>query len=301
MSVKSKHYDVDLPSSSDWADIEGISTAIDKTIDIIYEHEQKKSGNTHGVTKNDVGLGSVKNIAQAPETHLTDADAHSELFRQKSDINHASDTTAHGTGTASKYGHLKLSAATTSTSGVNSGTAATPSAVASVRDMLDRFIKNLNDSDITLARDSSGNEMYLYEDLVKDYVYASTYTDGNFANTKTYSFPDAVSFSYTKPKYLSHCVLIVWTEIYGSSASYDTYFQSYKISLKDSAGNIIAVKSYTYGELSINRGNFSFDCDELNLPSGNYTFDIEFSGNISKAQLRMDMTKRCKEKFEITY
>lgn len=49
--------------------------------------------------------------------------------------NHASTLTTYGLGTAADYGHVKLSDSTNSTSGVSSGTAATPSAVKSAYDL----------------------------------------------------------------------------------------------------------------------------------------------------------------------
>lgn len=48
--------------------------------------------------------------------------------------NHASSDTTYGTGTSSNYGHVKLSASTSSTSGENDGVAATPSAVKAAYD-----------------------------------------------------------------------------------------------------------------------------------------------------------------------
>ncbi len=53
-----------------------------------------------------------------------------------SDIpNHASSATTYGTGTDANYGHLKLSASTSSTSGTSGGIAATPSAVKAAYDL----------------------------------------------------------------------------------------------------------------------------------------------------------------------
>lgn len=48
--------------------------------------------------------------------------------------NHASTATTYGVGNANNYGHLKLSDATNSTSGVSSGVAATPAAVKTAYD-----------------------------------------------------------------------------------------------------------------------------------------------------------------------
>lgn len=49
--------------------------------------------------------------------------------------NHASSATTYGVGTASNYGHVKLSASTSSTSGESNGVAATPSAVKAAYDL----------------------------------------------------------------------------------------------------------------------------------------------------------------------
>lgn len=49
---------------------------------------------------------------------------------------HASTATTYGTGSSTNYGHVKLSASTSSTSGTSSGVAATPSAVKAVHDLL---------------------------------------------------------------------------------------------------------------------------------------------------------------------
>ena len=53
----------------------------------------------------------------------------------KAPTNHASSATTYGTGTSSNYGHLKLSASTSSTSGTSGGIAATPSAVKAAYDL----------------------------------------------------------------------------------------------------------------------------------------------------------------------
>ena len=53
----------------------------------------------------------------------------------KAPTSHASSETTYGKGTSSVYGHLKLSALTSSTSGASGGIAATPSAVKSAYDL----------------------------------------------------------------------------------------------------------------------------------------------------------------------
>lgn len=50
-------------------------------------------------------------------------------------VDHSSTATTYGTGTDANYGHVKLSASTSSTSGTSGGTAATPSAVKAAYDL----------------------------------------------------------------------------------------------------------------------------------------------------------------------
>ena len=57
------------------------------------------------------------------------------LSSGKAPTNHASSETTYGTGSADNYGHVKLSASVTDTSGITSGIAATPSAVKSAYDL----------------------------------------------------------------------------------------------------------------------------------------------------------------------
>ena len=57
------------------------------------------------------------------------------LSSGKAPTNHASSETTYGTGSGDNYGHVKLSASVTDTSGITSGTAATPSAVKSAYDL----------------------------------------------------------------------------------------------------------------------------------------------------------------------
>lgn len=54
---------------------------------------------------------------------------------------HASSETTYGIGTSSNYGHVKLSASTSSTSGASSGVAATPSAVKAAYDLANSALK----------------------------------------------------------------------------------------------------------------------------------------------------------------
>lgn len=58
-----------------------------------------------------------------------------QLVNARAVTNHASTGTGYGTGNSSNYGHLKLSDAVNSTSGVNGGAAATPAAVKAAYDL----------------------------------------------------------------------------------------------------------------------------------------------------------------------
>lgn len=87
-----------------------------------------------------------------------------EAANGKAPKNHKSTTTEYGTGDANNYGHLKLSASTTSTSGTSGGIAATPSAVKAVKDSIPIKTSQLtNDSgfvtDISGKLDKSGGTM----------------------------------------------------------------------------------------------------------------------------------------------
>lgn len=88
-----------------------------------YEHAQKKSGNPHGVTKSDVGLGNVPNVStndQAPTYTVASADAElasgeklSTAFGKiakvvKSLIAHIADTARHVSSTEKTYWNDKL-------------------------------------------------------------------------------------------------------------------------------------------------------------------------------------------------
>lgn len=59
---------------------------------------------------------------------------------------HASTNTTHGVGNATQYGHLKLSDATDSTSGVSGGVAATPAAVKVAKDAADAAQSSANNA-----------------------------------------------------------------------------------------------------------------------------------------------------------
>ena len=63
-----------------------------------------------------------------------DSDVDVSIFSSYAMKNHASTTTENGAADGTHYGHVKLSASTSSSSGVSAGVAATPSAVKSAKD-----------------------------------------------------------------------------------------------------------------------------------------------------------------------
>lgn len=65
------------------------------------------------------------------------------LQQGKAPNNHASDQTTYGVGSGTNYGHVKLSDATNSTSGVGDGVAATPAAVKAVADAIAQIQLNI--------------------------------------------------------------------------------------------------------------------------------------------------------------
>lgn len=76
--------------------------------------------------------GASSGVAATPNAVKTVHD----LADGKAPKSHASTTTTYGTGSSTNYGHVKLSASTSSTSGTSNGVAATPSAVKAVHDLL---------------------------------------------------------------------------------------------------------------------------------------------------------------------
>lgn len=85
---------------------------------------------------------AAKNVVSAINEILVDYNQHKTttdaaitgLQNSKAPVNHASEETTYGKGTSSAYGHVKLYDGVDSTSGANSGVAATPAAVKAVRD-----------------------------------------------------------------------------------------------------------------------------------------------------------------------
>lgn len=75
---------------------------------------------------------AVASVASDLSSYIEDNDA---AVSGKAPTSHASSATTYGIGTSGNYGHVKLSSATNSTSGVSSGVAATPAAVKDAYDL----------------------------------------------------------------------------------------------------------------------------------------------------------------------
>lgn len=86
-----------------------------------------------------------------------------DLASGKAPTSHASTATTYGTGNSTLYGHVKLSDSTSSTKGINNGTAATPNAVKKVQDSVDDLTGNIDDLEYGLKQSS--------KKPVKDYYF----------------------------------------------------------------------------------------------------------------------------------
>ena len=83
--------------------------------------------------------GATSGVAATPSA----VKAAYDLANGKAPKSHASTATTYGTGSSTDYGHVKLSASTSSTSGTSSGVAATPSAVKSAYDLANKAVTTL--------------------------------------------------------------------------------------------------------------------------------------------------------------
>lgn len=121
---------------------------------------------------------------------------------------HSSTDTTYGIGTSSNYGHVKLSASTSSTSGVSSGVAATPSAVKAVYDLANSALK-FGYTRITLAEvdeyyDISipANTVYMVANALDPLVAStSTMPSGNYDGFQIEEVGQGISYpcSYIVP------------------------------------------------------------------------------------------------------
>lgn len=80
---------------------------------------------------------TADNAATAAATAQGTAEKAQSTADNKAPIDHASEATTYGVGSSTKYGHVKLSDAVTSDSGVSGGVAATPAAVKNAKDAAD--------------------------------------------------------------------------------------------------------------------------------------------------------------------
>lgn len=103
------------------------TTQIATTAFVQGELSDRLSTTLPNMDSGDGAIGTSTKYARADHTHPANTSYAAKL--------HASDTTNFGLGNSSLYGHVKLSASTSSTSGVSGGIAATPSAVKSAYDL----------------------------------------------------------------------------------------------------------------------------------------------------------------------
>lgn len=90
---------------------------------------------------------AINEVLASLDTYKTSTnDSITGLTNSKAPNNHASSDTTYGTGSSTNYGHVKLSDATDSTSGVAGGIAATPAAVKAVSDSLSSNVSSLQSS-----------------------------------------------------------------------------------------------------------------------------------------------------------
>ena len=96
-------------------------------------------------TDNDGTVDNAEKLNGQPASYYatkTEVQTAQSTANGKAPTNHASTATTYGAGTASNYGHVKLSDSTSSTSGTGGGVAATPAAVKSAYDRATTGINN---------------------------------------------------------------------------------------------------------------------------------------------------------------
>ena len=131
---------------------------IAKAVSTLISHVANKS-NPHGVTKNQIGLGNVPNVATNDQTPTyTEASSLSSLVSgEKTSVafgkiaKAVSTLISHTTSKAtnSVLGHVKLSDSTSSTSASTAGVAATPKAVKAAYDLANSNTEKLGTTDIS--------------------------------------------------------------------------------------------------------------------------------------------------------
>lgn len=147
-----------------------------------------------------VAFGKIKKAITDLISHIANtSNPHAVTAEQAgaAPTSHASTATTYGKATSSNYGHVKLSASTSSTSGASSGVAATPSAVKSAYDLANGKQDKISVSGVTgqTKAITCGSTVTLASLAIE----AGTYLV--FGNAK---FPSASS---TSGKYVIQCCL----------------------------------------------------------------------------------------------
>lgn len=156
---------------------------------------------------------------------------------------HASTGTSYGIGTSSNYGHVKLSASTSSTSGASSGIAATPSAVKAAYDLANSALK-FGYTRITLAEvdeyyDISvpANTAYIVANALDPLVAStSTMPSGNYDGFQIEEVGQGISYpcSYIVPIQCRNGLVPAITNNEGSGSLILYNHGSSSVSLKNS-------------------------------------------------------------------
>lgn len=167
-----------------------------------------------------------------------------DLANSKAPTFHASTATTYGVGNSSSYGHLKLSASTSSTSGTSSGIAATPSAVKAAYDLANGKAPTSHASSSTTY--GIGNGLYYGHVSLSDSLDMGTDADYGIAAT-----PMAVKTVYMQllsqlaDKY--NAAILVDTATSISTGKY----QNYSSPFEDADGNKLKVVIYAPNLTSI--------------------------------------------------
>lgn len=108
------------------------------------DFESFKTDNTTAIAAAKKAGDDAQSTADTAVSDAATAQAAAEKAQSTADskapIDHASEATTYGVGSSTKYGHVKLSDAVTSDSGVSGGVAATPAAVKSAKDAADAAV-----------------------------------------------------------------------------------------------------------------------------------------------------------------
>lgn len=194
------------------------------------------TSNPHNVTKEQLGLENVDNTSDIDKPIST---AIQEALDGKAPIKHTSTTNTYGAGNGLIYGHLKLSDSVSSTSHVNNGIAATPSAV---KTAYDKAVSAYNLADTKLGKDFvSGGYMGIDE---------VTKTLNDMWNDRV-APPTTITISSSTSKHML-------TADYYCSGTNDQTVINNAISALPSTGGKIVLLEGTYnigGTITINKSN----------------------------------------------